>query len=215
MCSEDPTESNKQAANWETIFYDNFNRSDTENGDIGPNWHVYNFTDSTVMKITDNQVRCELLRTPYFIQYNLMTSYALYNKEINYADVKITAKISTGNIDYATVFILCAMTNKNLDEGYFIGYGSTESFFEEIVNCYCNSIPYQLPDSTTYLFELVLNDINFEYSIKYMETNSVIVSGGGATGCSVPESRLVGFIAGAPFPKAVIIDDFKIEVITE
>ena len=211
-CTKKPTDPDDK---WTEIFFDNFNRSNTDNGDIGDNWSVYNATDSTTMRISNNEVRCELLKAPYYFQYNLMSSYALYNKEIDYTDVKITAKIITGNIDFPTVFILCARTDKNLDEGYFIGYGHTESFFEEIVNCSSNSIPYQLPDSTTYLFELVLNGVSFEYSITDFETKSVIISGGGTTGCGVPEPQLVGFIAGAPFPNAVIIDDFKIEVITE
>ena len=208
-CSKEPT---NPVTKWNVIFFDNFNRSDTDNGDIGNDWSVYNATDSTTMKITNNEIRCELLKAPYYFQYALMTSYALYIEEIDYTFVRITAKIRTEKIVFPTIFILCARTDKNLNDGYFIGYDSNECFFEEIANGYKNSIPYQLPDSSTYSFELILNDVSFEYSIKDFTTNILLFSGGGATGFGVPDSRMVGFIAGSPSPNAVLIDDFKIEV---
>ena len=56
MCSEDPTQSEDPQAEWKTVFYDDFNRTDAIDGDLGSNWIACNTENGHIMQIKNNEI---------------------------------------------------------------------------------------------------------------------------------------------------------------
>ncbi len=58
-CSKEPTQSEEPVKEWKTIFFDDFNRANTVNGDLGSNWIVCDTTNVSIMQIINNEVHAE------------------------------------------------------------------------------------------------------------------------------------------------------------
>jgi len=98
---------------WKTVFFDDFSRTNTINGDLGSNWWVFDTTNGSIMQITNNEVRS--------VQGTGPCPYALYFQEVNNSTFRISVKVKTDSITDATI-ILFARVDSSLSDGYFVGY---------------------------------------------------------------------------------------------
>lgn len=193
---------------WKTVFFDDFNRANTVNGDLGSNWGVINVTNRSTMQIINNEVRSVEGR---------WYPCALYFQELNSSTFRISVKMRTDSLGYAAIVLFARVDTSNLSEvnfieseGYFIGYYSGSFFISGPTIKYINPIG-DLSANTTYILEIITDSTKFEATIINSSTGDIVERG---TIGSDLISGLVGFMAGgSSLNDAVYVDDFKIEIL--
>lgn len=191
-----------QDPEWETVFFDDFNRENTANGDLGSNWKVFNATNGSIMQITNNEVRAE--------QDSAEEScpYAVYFQDVNYSFMRVSVKARTGSSVESPTILLIARADTNLSNGYTIGSDGGWISMEGPNVSYISLD--KLSANTTYVLEIVTDSTGFEATMKD-STTGYTLSGGGISGSLV--SGIVGFMAGERSPNVMYVDEFKIEIL--
>jgi len=205
---------------WKTVFFDDFNRENTANGDLGSNWIVCDTTNVSIMQIINNEVHAER-EVPALYEPDICP-YALYIQDVNcqsFGKTKISVKMRTDSGSNYPVFILFAGADSILNdeysgflgydgEGCFIGYDG-EAFISYRPNVQ-NIYPYEISANTTYMLEMTVDSKEYKHKIYDFATGRLLDYGG--TTDEVLVSGKVGFMVGARSPNAVFVDDFKIEI---
>lgn len=194
------------APKWKTIFFDDFNRANTDNGDLGSNWTVHNTSGGSIMQIINNEI--------YAVEVRVLGAppkcpFALNAQDLNYSNMRISVKMRTDSFTNSTLFVLFARADTNLSNGYFIGYDG--HFFQEKPNAVHYGYVGDLSANTTYLLEIITDNNGFEATIKDYYTGSQF--GWGYILDEDLNAGKVGFKAGAFSPNAVYVEDFKIEIL--
>ncbi len=212
-CTKDesnPTQSQIPTTEWRTVFFDDFNRANTDNGDLGSDWTVYNATNGSIMQITNNEVHAER-EVPAFGAPEICP-YALYFQDVNDSSMRVSVKVRTGSNVDSSIIVLLAKADTNLSDGYTIGNRS----FGEFNMCRIKGgTKYiwtgRLSANTTYILEIVTDSTGFEAMIKDYATGYRLF-GGHITDEGLVSGK-IGFMAGAPFPNVMYVDEFKIETL--
>lgn len=218
-CTEENIIAPSPTIEWETLFFDDFNRENTSNGDLGSNWIVYD-TNVSIMQIINNEVRAER-EIPASYKPDICP-YALYFQDVNCQDfekTKISVKMRTDSDSNSPVFILFVGADSILNNeysgflgydggGFFIGYNG-ESFIAYDPSAQ-NTYPYKISANTTYMLEMTVDSKEYNYKIYDFATGRLLDYGG--TTDEVLISGKVGFMVGARSPNTVFVDDFKIEI---
>jgi len=192
------------AAKWKTIFFDDFNRANTVNEDLGSNWTVFNATGGSIMQIINNEVHAVEVRALYEPE---KCPYALYTQDLNYTCMRISVKMRTDSIANA-ITILFVTADTLLSEGYFMGYDGSLFMHGNGVISY--TWLGDLSANTTYMLEIITDSTGGFGATMIDSATGYRIIYGGVDGSLV--SGIVGFMAGARSPSAVYVDDFKIEI---
>ena len=184
---------------WRTVFFDDFNRENTANGDLGSNWKVFT-PNGSIMQITNNEVHAE--------QGSGTCPYALYFQDMNYSSMRrISVKARTGSNVESSTIVLFARADTSLSVGYFVGYNGR--FFQEGPNVTYINPTGRISANTTYILEIVTNGNGFEAT---MYDSALGYSPGGSISGSLVSGK-VGFMAGAHSPNVMYVKEFKIDIL--
>jgi hypothetical protein len=204
-CKES-TEPDDQTANWKTVFYDDFSRESTDDGDIGNNWIVCKTEFDQIIQIKNNEVYAQ--REIPQIGASETCPYVLYIQEFDHSIMKISINARTDSNPNYPIFMLFAGADSLLDKGYIFGY-EREAFHS--YDPYGENIaPYEISLSATYTITLTIKNKGYLWEIN--DSASGVLLHWGGTDDEVLISGRIGFIAGAFSPNAVYIDDFRIEI---
>jgi hypothetical protein len=191
-CSE-PTKNDNSTpeTKWKTVFFDDFNRTNTNNGNLGDNWNVSIEYDG-LMQIINNEVYTE--------GYN---PRAVYINDIDYTTMRITVKARTDTNIYAGMELF-VRTDSNMTEGYFVGKRGGLCFTENRNEGWLTGDHCELHPHTTYILQIVTDSTDFactiEDSVDFEDWEPIYHYGDLVSG-------KVGFSA-----HGVRIDDFRIEI---
>ena len=219
-CSKEPTQSEEPVTEWKTIFFDDFNRANTFNGDLGSNWIVCD-TNGSIMQIINNRVRAE--REVPALDKPDICPYALYIQDVNcraFGKMKISVKMRTDSGSNYPIFLLFAGADSSLNdeyggflgydgEGCFIGYNGS-AFITQQPN-FKNIYLYEISANTTYILEMTVDSKGHKFQINDFATGMLLHFGGSQEDEFLVSGK-VGFMVGGRSPNAVFVDDFKIEI---
>lgn len=190
-----------QDPEWETVFFDDFNRENTANGDLGSNWKVFNATNGSIMQITNNEVRAE--------QDSAEEScpYAVYFQDVNYSFMRVSVKARTGPSVESPTIVLFARSDTSWESGYCVGYDS--NFFQGGPGVTYIDPTGRMVANTTYILEIITDTTGFEATMYDSAFGYFPVS---SIGGSLVSGK-VGFMAGQRSPNVMYVDEFKIEIL--
>lgn len=203
-CTEPTKDDDTIETKWITVFFDDFNRTNTINGDLGSNWIIKN-TNASVMQIFN----CEVIAEQDSINEsrNEPCPCAVYFQDVNYNNMRVSIRARTDAVTIRPTFLLVANGDTNLNNGYTIGYTGDLKIMES--PCISTYDSYELSPNTTYIIEIVTDSTGFEATM-IDSTTGITIIGGHIWERS--ENKKVGFIAGGITPSAIYVDDFKIEI---
>lgn len=189
---------------WQNLFNDNFNRSNTANGEIGDNWIVKSSSD-TVIKILNQQIMLE-----FWYPANYPKAY--YNNQINNKNISVSIKVMTPNYVATNIAGINLHCNTNFTQGYFLGFNDNLNQFGifKITGSTFNSIctiTYQ--SRTNYLYQIEVLYDYADLTVHLRDGNTYENLKKVSSYDDTYSSGYIGFYGGSR-NKSLYIDEFKI-----
>lgn len=193
---------------WHTVFEDDFNRADSPDNNLGPNWEVW---DSSYMliKIFGDRLSCA-----YKPGGDGGSPKIKYTQTINGNIIRMSMKVTTSeeiDQDYQRI-VLCVYKD---DEGYAAAViGGKMSIINNADEAKLSECDYNLVENTTYIAEFILEEDLLTFNLKD-DSGNILKTRTAARVISFDSFRLfigAGDPDGGVHNKPSYIDDFLIEV---
>ena len=203
-CSEDksnPQEPEETEIIWKTVFLDDFNRENTDYGDLGSNWKVY---EHKVICIKNN---CACAGGGWD-----STALVLCTQDMDYSMLRVTVKVKTSSAitsPTSPTAILYVGTDSSLSKGYYTGING-DFCSGGIKNLVMTGDHCQLWANSTYILEIIADSAGVYYGMR--DSTDVSATSLGWAMSDQYYSGKVGFRLGEISPNEIFIDDFRIEI---